>query len=601
MEIIKKQPKKDVHPYIPELQESLRKGQISRREFLRYASLLGMSVSAASVIAACTPAATPEPTAVPPTAMPPTAVPPTAMPPTAVPPTAMPPTAAPTMGPTAVPATAAPTGPVRGGTLTVASRVQKVAHPANLSWVSATNQLRQVAEYLTQTDEKFVTHPLLLDSWKPSDDLKTWTLNLRKGIKFNNGDDFTADDVIFTMNEWFKKDVGSSIAGLMSYMKPTGIEKVDANTVVLHLDQAQIGVPEHLFHYPAMILNSKTFQGDFIKAPHGTGPYTLTSYKEGGSVVLTARKDYWQNAPDGKPYPYLDSMQFIDEGNDTAAWIAALKGGQVDYLDTGDNTGPDFYNGLKDDPNINVTGTPTPTARIMRMRVDLDPWKDVNVRKALKLCQDRQKILNLAYFGQGALAGDFHVYSGFPDYMDIGTPKYDPAQAKQLLTAAGHPDGLKINLAVGTGWPDIVAYAQILKEDAAAGGFDITINSMPNDQYWNKWTEVDLGVTPWLGRPLSTMILNLAYTSDSKGKPVAWNESRWVDDEFNKILTQANGTLDVNARKALMGQLEKIQQDRGSIGVAWWMNVWTPYRKVLQGVVPQPSLYMLFNGVWKSA
>jgi peptide/nickel transport system substrate-binding protein len=568
MEIIKKTPDNGMHPAIPELQESLRKGKISRREFLRFAGLLGLSVGTASILANCAPAATP--------------------------------TEAP--APVAPVATEAPTVPAitRGGKLVCASSVKKVTHPAQFSWVTPTNQLRQVAEYLTETDGKNITHPLLLESWEPSEDLKTWTLKLRKGIKHNNGDEFNTDDVVFTMGEWFKDDVGSSMKSMMSYMDATGIEKVDDYTVKLNLKLPEIGVPEHLFHYPALMLNSRTFEGDFIKAPHGTGPYTLESYKESERVLLKARKDYWQKGDDGQPLPYLDEMEFLDLGEDTAAWIAAIKGAQVDFLDLGDNDSPEFYTGLKDDPNIVLPPISSAICRVMRMRVDLDPWKDNKVRMALKLCQNREKILSLAYFGRGLQGQDFHVYPNHPEYCEKPIPAYDPMKAKQLLVDAGYPDGLDVNLAVGSGWPDVVAYAQILKEDAAAAGLRINVDSMPNSQYWDKWTEVDLGITPWTHRPLGTMVLNLAYTADEKGVPVAWNESRWVDEEFSKLLVQANGTVDVEKRRAIMCQLEQIQMDRGSIGIAYWMNVNMPHRKNVQDVLGHPSIYMLFNKVWKS-
>lgn len=581
MEVIKKKPTNDVHAYIPELKDLYQKGRISRREFLRNATLLGMSLtSATAFLAACGP----KPTEAPP------------------PPTEAPkPTDTPVPQPTATPEPVAPAGPQRGGTLRVASRVQKVTHPAQFSWVAPSNQLRQVAEYLTYSDGDNITHPYLLESWEASDDLLTWTLNLRKGIMHNNGDEFNADDVVFTMGEWLNEDVGSSILGLMAYLSPENIEKVDDYTVVLHLDRAEIAVPEHLFHYPALVLNHRTFEGDFIKAPHGTGPYTLEEYSEGERVLIKRREDYWQQGADGTPLPYLDAMEFVDMGDETSAWIAAIQAGEVDYLDLGDNVSPDFYLGLKDDANVELTGFPTAVVRVLRMRVDLDPWTDNNVRMALKLCQNREKILNLAYFGQGLQGQDFHVYPKHPEYCEKPIPEYNPEKAKQLLAEAGYPDGLDVELAVGTGWPDVVSYAEVLKEDAAPAGFNITLNTMPNPQYWEQWTEVDLGITPWTHRPLGTMVLNLGYIADDEGNPVPWNESRWVDEEFNDLVAQANGTLDVDARRELFCDIEQIMMDRGPIGIAYWQNIWMVYRKNVKDVPGHPTLYMLFNEVWKQA
>ncbi|MGC8879151.1 MAG: ABC transporter substrate-binding protein [Anaerolineae bacterium] len=557
-------PSENLHPAVPYLQEQLRKGKISRREFIRYAVLLGTSLATASTLAAV-----PQP-------------------------------ATEFLSQEAIkPAPRRAAIPVRGGTLKIASRVHKVTHPAQFSWVAPSNQLRQVAEYLTQTDENNITHPLLLERWEASEDLKTWTLYLRKGIKHNNGDEFNADDVVFTFGQWLDEDVGSSMLGLMSYLRPENVEKVDDYTVKLHLDRPEIAVPEHLFHYPALVLNHRTFEGDFLKAPHGTGPYTLAEYSEGGRVLLKRREDYWQKGEDGKPLPYLDAMEWIDMGEDFTAWMAAIRAGEVDVLDMGDLGGIDAYLGLKDDPNVTLLQAATAQVRVLRMRVDMEPWSDNNVRMALKLCQNREKIMNLAYFGQGLLGADFHVYPKHPEYCEKPIPKYDPERAKQLLAEAGYPDGLEVNLAVGTGWPDVVSYAEVLKEDAAAAGFKININTMPNAQYWEKWTEVDLGITPWTHRPLGTMVLNLGYTADADGNPVPWNETRWVDDEFNQLLIQANGTLDVEERRKIFCDLEQIMMDRGPIGIAWWQNIHIPFRKGVHGVPPHPTAYALFNQVWK--
>ena len=130
MEILKRKKNTEAHPYIPELKDLYARGRISRREFLRTATLLGMSLtSATAFVAACGPA---EPTTAP----------------------AAEATQAPAAA-TAVPQpTAAPAGPKRGGTLTIATRVQRVDHPARLSWIEGVNQWRQVCEYLTYTGTK---------------------------------------------------------------------------------------------------------------------------------------------------------------------------------------------------------------------------------------------------------------------------------------------------------------------------------------------------------------------------------------------------------------------------------------------------------------
>ncbi len=543
---------KPIHPAINELKLDVDKGKLSRREFLRYAALLGMSAAAASQMVGL-----------------------------------------------AWPKKVFANAIQRGGTLKVASSVQKVTHPAQFSWVAGSQQLRQVAEYLTLTDGDNITHPYLLENWEVSEDLKTWTLNLRQGIKHNNGDEFNADDVVFTFNQWLTKDVGSSLLGMVgAYLDPTEIEKVSDYQVVLHLKRPEIAVPEHLFHYPALVLNYRTFEGDFIKAPHGTGPYTLEEYNEGERCLVKRRDDYWQMGADGKPLPYMDAMEFIDMGTEMAPQIAAIRSGDVDTLDLSDAGATDVFQALKDDPNINIQGTSTAQVRVLRMRVDMKPWSDNKVRMALKLCQHREKILALAYFNEGLQGQDVHVYPKHPEYCEKPIPAYNPEKAKQLLKEAGYPDGLEVNLAVGTGWTDVVRYAEILKEDAAAGGFKINIQTMPTSQYWEKWTEVDLGVTPWTHRPLGTMVLNLAFTADAEGNPVSWNETRWVDEEFSTLLEQANGVYDVEERRKIFCKLEEIQMERGPIGIAYWRNSWMVARKSVQEIKGHPNLYMLFNDVW---
>lgn len=547
------QPKR-VHPAILDAQSSLRRGKVSRREFLRFATLLGMSFGAAS-LAAC--AATGE------------------------------------EAPAQSGSTGSTGGIKRGGTLTTGMPLQLLDHPARLSWTEGANIVRHVGEYLTETGADNITRPFLLESWDASDDVKTWTLNLRQGITFNNGDELTTDDVIFTMGEWFNPDIGSSILGLMSYLGGMqNVEKVDDYTIRLHLDEANIGVPEHLFHYPAIILH-RSFEGDFIKQPLGTGAFLLEEYADGERAVLRRRDDYWQMGADGDPLPYLDELIYVSIDKDAS--VAAIQSGQIDQFY---QPRPSDWEALRDVPGLNVMSASTAQCYILRVRVDLEPWNDVRVRNALKKCQDRERILQLSYLGEGDLSLDAHVAPIHPAYADRPIPEYDPEGSRQLLAEAGYPNGLTVRLATKNdeAEPDI---AQALKELAEPGGFNIELDITEPGGYWDRWTEVDLGITAWTHRPLDTMVLPLAYIADENGDPVPWNETRWVDEEFTTLLRQAERTLNVEERREIMGQIQDIMQDRGPIGNSYWRKVWRIINDDFQNVVAHPTNYDLFNEVWK--
>jgi len=541
-----------VHPYIPEAYDQMNQGRISRREFLRISTLLGLSAA----LAACA-APTPEPGV-------------------------------------GEEVGAAVAGAIkRGGTFTRAMELQKIDHPARFSWVQQANVVRQVAEYLTETGPDNITRPYLLEKWEASDDVKTWTLFLRKGIKFNNGDELTADDVLFNFEQWLNPDVGSSMLSLLSYLRGMqDVEKVDEYTIRLHLQAGNIGVPEHLFHYPACIMH-RSFEGDFIKQPVGTGGFTLEEYSEGERAVLKRRTDYWRMGADGQPLPYLDQITYVSMDKD--AGVAAVQSGQVDA--TYQPRASDWQ-ALKDLPNLQVLTAPTAVTTVLRMRVDLEPWSDNRVRQALKMCQDREKILQLAYFGQGDLGIDAHVAPVHPEYCEKPIPEYNPEKAKALLAEAGYPDGLKVTLATKNDLEE-PEYAQALKEMAAPGGFDISLDITEPSGYWDRWTEVDLGMTSWTHRPLGTMVLPLGYTADAEGNPVEWNETRWVDEEFQTLLAEAERTLDVEARRQVMCKIEDIFMERGPIGIAYWKSVWNIVPKAFKNIAAHPTEYDLLHEVWK--
>jgi peptide/nickel transport system substrate-binding protein len=272
-----------------------------------------------------------------------------------------------------------------------------------------------------------------------------------------------------------------------------------------------------------------------------------------------------------------------------------MQGGVIDtiFIPT-----PSDWQALKQVPGLNIQSVNTAETFVLRMRVDEAPWTDVRVRQALKLCQDRQKILEVSYFNEGETAHDAHVAPVHPDYCPQLLPTYNPQQARALLTEAGYPNGIKVTLTTKNDLGE-AKIAQVLKKLAAEGGFDIEVKVVEPAKYWSQWTEVNLGLTVWGHRPLGTMALALGYTADENGTPAPWNETHWVDPEFITLLRQAEQTLNIENRRQIMCQLETIMQERGPIGISYWRNIWSIVRQEFKNIKAHPTGYDLFYNVWK--
>lgn len=555
-----------VHKRIPDAYNAFREGRVSRREFIRFSTLLGLSVGFATACSSPTPQGADAP-------------------------------AAEESADTA----AESTGSInRGGTLTLGAELQLIDHPARLSWLEGANVVRQVAEYLTLTQPNNVTVPYLLDRWEANDDVSEWTLYLREGIMFNNGDELTADDIIFNFTQWLDPEIGSSMLGLLSYLDGmNSVEKVDDYTIKLNLASPNIGVPDHLFHYPAAIMH-RSFEGDFITQPIGTGPFTLEEYVDGERAVVKARSDYWQMGADGSPLPYLDEVRYVSI--DQEASVAGMQSGQIDSFFSPSAAS---WLALKDNPDMVVTAASTAETLVLRARVDQGPpFDDVRVLNALRKIQNREKILQLSWFGEGDLGVDAHIAPVHPAYDPRPVPEYDPDGAKALLEewAAETGETLPLKATIVTkNDSGEKEYAEALKEDGLAAGFDFDLDITEASGYWERWDQVPLGITSWAHRALDTMVLPLAYIADADGNPVPWNETRWVDEEFSSVLKEAEGTLDVEARRVLMGQLMDIFQERGPLGVAYFKSAWRIHRTGINNLPGHPTAYDLLNETWLDA
>ncbi len=554
-----------MHPGVEKMKKSLASGKCSRREFLRTTTLLGVSASAAYGIASKI------------------------------------------LGKDVLPdfvSSAMAADQKKGGSLKFGMVVQEMADPATYSWTQKSVVARHIIEYLVETGPDNITRPNLAEKWEASDDLKTWTFHLRKGVKWSNGDDFNADDVVFNFTRWLDPKTGSSNLGLFNAMlEETGekdkkgnpvkrmikgaVEKVDAHTVKINLKSPALSIPENLYNYPTAIVhrNFEKDGGDFSKNPVGTGPYTLTEFKVGEVAVLKKRKEpYWGGEV------LLDEIRFIDLGEDAGAYLAAIASKQVDGLYELDLT---TLEAAKNIPGIKVISIPSTQTGLIRMKVTEKPFTDIRIRKAVQKCCDAKRMLDIGHRGLGIVGEHHHVAKIHPEYFALPPFKQDIAGAKKLLAEAGYPKGIELTCNVGNtdgAWEqDCVA---VLKEDAAKAGINIKMNVMPSAQYWDVWTKAPLSLTSWTHRPLAVMVLGLAYRTG-----VPWNESSYANPKFDAALTEAESTLDVEKRRAKMEKVEKILQDDAVLVQPFFRSVFTAVRDNVVGFEMHPTRYYRFHKV----
>ena len=475
----------------------------------------------------------------------------------------------------------------KGGTVRISMRVMKIDSPHIFDWAEKSNIVRQVCQYLTRTGYDNVTRPYLLEKWEVSDDLRTWTLHLRKEIKWHNGRAFTADDVVWNFKHVLDPATGSSMIGLFkgylmndqatALWDANAIEKVDDHTVRLNCKTPQLAVPEHLFHYPFLILDPEE-GGQFKAGSNGTGPFELVQHDIGRKSVFKARSDYWGDGA------YLDTLEFVDLGGDPAADLTALTSRQVDGLF---GAGPDTLRGLKAIDHAQMYQVVTAETAVVRGKLSEKPFQDARVRKALRLAVDPEKILKVSLGPLGLPGEHHHVCPIHPEYAKLPPMQRDVAKARSLLADAGYPDGVDLEIACASDVPWQINGVQAMVQQWQEAGIRVKIKSMPSASYWDVWDKVPFGYTLWYHRPLGIMVLGLAYRS---GAP--WNESGYANPEFDKLLNQAEGTLDVDKRREVMAKICEIMQEDGPIVQPVWRSVFTFYDKRVMGFRMHPSNYI---------
>ena len=462
-----------------------------------------------------------------------------------------------------------------GGTLRVQMSVRELKDTRAADWSEIGNQTRGNLEYLVEYQNDGALTPMLLEGWEINEDATRYTLNLRRGVKWDNGDDFTAEDVVRNLERWCERDAeGNSMAARVgALIDPEtnkaldgAIEVVDSHTIVLNLPSPDISLIAGFSDYPAAVVHS-TYDPNNTQNAVGTGPYALSELQVGIRAVLTRKEGHTWWGTEVYGGPYLDRIEYLDYGTDSAAWLAAFEAGEIDMVHESIGEFINVFDGLGLKKSEVVTMStlvirPNQEAEVDGMR----PYADKRVRQAISLAVDNNVLLELGYDGLGVVAENHHVGPIHPEYAELPPQEHDPARALELLKEAGMEDFEMDIVSIDDDWrkntTDAVA-AQL--RDA---GFKVRRTILPGSTFWNDWTKYPFSSTNWNHRPLGVQIWALAYRSGE-----AWNEFGWSNPEFDALLSEALSVADADTRRELSARGQALIQEEGVTIQPYWRSL----------------------------
>lgn len=538
--------------------------RLTRRTFLHRSVLLG---AASALLVACqqAPAAAPKPAESKPAEAPkPTAA---AAKPTEAPKPAAQATAAPAKPAEAKPAAeakpteaakpaaqAAPAAAVKkGGTLTIAQELDPVSlDPHKTSNFSAVQAFEHVYESLTQYDEKLNVQPALAERWEVSPDGREYTFFLRKGVKWHDGSELSAEDLKY----WHQRMMAAeTVAPYKNWFDM--IERIDV--VDKTTAKAVLSKP-----YPPLLATFAALRGGAITQAGaaeksnlattaiGTGPFKLAEYVPQSHLRFVKNPDYWN-----KDLPYVDElvMKIVTEED---ARVAAIRAGQVEYAFLSQE-GADR---VKADPNVTVLESPKAWLTVAQINTSRKPFDDIRVRQALRMALDPKEIIQKAVSGAATPSGP--VPTGHTDWFlkpeELKYQMPDLEKAKALLAEAG-ASSMKFTILTSPQYPEFVSTGLVMQDSFKKLGLDVQVQQLEWGTFVKQVNapsfDYDVHITARTFYPDPDHYLYPYFHSTAVNNP---NKS-YNNPKVDELLDKGRTTADSAERHKIYTELQKLLED----------------------------------------
>ncbi len=563
--------RRNIGPIELDLVEAYAQKKISRRNFVKRGTIIGLSApTMAAVIAACGSDGGSDSAGD---------------------------TAAPSDDGDTAPATTAAAAPAAGGDLRIGVQfgdANSGLDPINMLDLGTYAVVSQSFEYLVGLgSDGNIGATGLAESWSPNDDGSVWTFNLRPGVMWHDGTPLTSADVAATIDRMVA--AGAGLAGVVS---EGAVDTPDDNTAVINLDAPNGNLPVlvSLFNPQSLVTPAAFEAGSTLDgSPNGTGAWMLDSFDPGTfEARFVPNPNWWGGSVN------FDTVTMT--GYESAGTkVAAMQAREIDMIQ-------DFSvidgAALLEDANLNVQKPPSANHRQLWFNTQLPsggPFTDNRVRQAVAYCLDRQQIVDTLYSGQALIGNDHPVHPTLPFFDDSVVPQRerDIEKAKQLLADAGYADGVEATFDVGD-IGEVPDYAALVEGQCAEAGFTfpvrVTANSDFYGEYWCAGAEwgakpetggpglpcgesSPIGIVDYGHRPVPDIFFGRALQTDGD-----WNSSNYASAEFDSTFKEYQSAVDVAGQTAAVSKIQTLLHEDAPALYPAFFDYLSAHDSSLQGV-----------------
>jgi peptide/nickel transport system substrate-binding protein len=461
-------------------------------------------------------------------------------------------------------------------------------NPITIADQGGLEMIGQVGEWLVFCDQQNNYHPWLATSWSANADATVWTFKIRQGVKFNDGTPMTVDDVVYSFkSQCDPKSSSNALSVFAGTLAPDGVVKVDDSTVAFHLQQADGSFVDATSpnNYNMIIVPNGYDYGDYQKSFIGTGRFKMVSYTPNVGATFVRNPHYWGRAA------LPEKTEFTFYATDPAV-SAALEAGSIDTIDQFTvSTSPQLLNG-----NFHVIALKASSHRELSMRTDLHPFTSKYVRQAIAYTLDRPATVAALFKGYAEVGNDNPFAPVFR--ATVGPPTVPQRAknltlAKQLLAKGGVPRGFSTPLLTEND-EEIPQLAEIVKQAAAQIGVDIGLTVESTTKYYgtavfgkSDWLDGEMSLVDYGARAVPNLFLEAPLqTPNAKTGQGSWNAARFSNSTYDTLSKQFVAAVDLSTQRHLAQQIETLLLDETPIIYPYFYDYLTATQKNVTGVYP---------------